>query len=524
MKNDFFDSPPQTRGPRITVITPQERSAITLPPKPSTGKRIFKSFLALLLVGIIGFGGLVAVRATNLSNKIFVGEKTSFYSKLTQFVKGVTGRDVQMIGESNGQINILLLGIGGAGHDGGYLSDTIMLAQIRPDDKKASIISIPRDYLADLGPTLGQRKINAAFAEGYNKNKSFNDGGKAALKAVEDISGLTIPYFAVVDFKGFQEGIDVIGGIDVTIDKTFTDSSYPDSNEGYLAPVTFKAGPEHMNGSRALIFARSRHGNNNEGSDFARSIRQRKVIEATKDKAVSLNLITDSGKLNELLTVLGNHFHTNIQLDEMLHLYSMTKDFSKDSIVATNLDPNTGLICPQILESNGAYVLAPCPGKKSSDIKNFFQHSFELAAVQNERTVVWLADSTKKIANYNGAQRELEGLGMTVYQIGYTGSTLSSTAYYQVNKKPSSASLIKSELGAQEVSLPPEGVKTDPAKVDVVVIIGSNYVPPKVPQVQSATTTTAPSTETTKPATTTTPTPKTPAPVVDPKTIELDKE
>lgn len=488
MKNDFFDSPtanPKPSGPRVTVISPQERLKADLPPAPTNGKRILKGFLAFLILAILGLGGFAVVRATDLTNKVFVGEKTSFYSKLAQLVRSATGRDVQMIGEGNGQINILLLGIGGAGHDGGYLSDTIILAQIRPEEKKASLVSIPRDYLADLGP-LGLRKINAAFAEGYNTNKDFNEGGKAATKAVEKLSGLEIPYFAVIDFQGFKEAINVIGGIDVVVDKTFTDSSFPDGKDGYIAPVTFKAGPEHMDGTRALIFARSRHGNNGEGSDFARSIRQQKTIQATKEKVIGLNLVTDSGKLNELFTVLGNHFHTNIQLDEMLHLYNLTKDYNSENIISSNLDPNTGLICPEILESNGAYVLSPCPGKKASDVHEFFRNSFSEGA--NRQTVIWLANSTTKTSNYSAAEKELSAQGFIVYQIGFTGSPLANSVFYQANEKPSAASDIKASIGAKEASLPPPGVKIDQSKVDIVVIIGDDYVAPKV---QSATTSTS---------------------------------
>ncbi len=520
MKNDFFDSDDaeqmKTTGPKVTVIVPQDREKSLLPPKPSTGKRILKGFLILMTLAVLGVGGFAIVRATDLTNKIFVGEKSSFYSKLNQLVRSATGRDIQLIGEGDGQVNILLLGIGGAGHDGGYLSDTMILAQIRPEDKKVSLISIPRDYLADLGPALGQRKINAAFAEGYNKNKNFNDGGKAAIAAVEKISGLKIPYFAVVDFAGFQEGVDVIGGVDIDIERTFTDYSYPDNNEGYIPAVTFKAGVEHMNGKRALIFARSRHAAGPEGSDFARSARQQKVMQAVKDKATSLNVITDSGKLNELITVLGNHFHTNIQLDEMLKLYGLSKDFGQESIVSLNLDPSTNLICPEILQSNGAYVLSPCPGKKNSDIQNFFKNSFDSAQAQAQQATIWLADSTTGEKNYNAAEKELKALGLTVYKVTYSSTPISKTVYYQVNDKPGPAEMIQKEFGASKVTLPPSGIKIDKSKVDILVIIGTDYVAPQG-TVQSATTkaptTPTPTVPTTKPTTPTTPpTPKTPTP------------
>jgi hypothetical protein len=157
-KNDFFEDqkPPKAQPPKITVIkTPQ--TTAPLPPHAHTGRRIAKILTLIVFLLVLGLGGFLLVRGTNIANQIFVGEKTSFYNKVSQLVKSATGRDAQLKGESDNQINILLLGIGGEGHDGSYLSDTIILAQIKPEDKKASLTSIPRDYLADLGPISGQQ-------------------------------------------------------------------------------------------------------------------------------------------------------------------------------------------------------------------------------------------------------------------------------------------------------------------------------------------------------------------------------
>jgi len=415
------------------------------------------------------------VRAANLSSKIFVGHNSSFFDKLSSVVRSEIG-GTRLVGESNGQINVLLLGIGGAGHDGPYLSDTIIVAQIRPQDNKITLISIPRDYQANLG-TAGYRKINDAFSEGYLKHNDWNEGGQAARNVVGQLSGLDIPYFAVVDFQGFQKAIDLVGGVDVTVDRTFTDYSYPDSGTGYLPPVTFTAGQEHMNGARALIFARSRHAAGPEGSDFARSQRQQKIINAFKAKAVDLNLITDAGKINSLLSVIGDHVHTNLDPGEMLRLYNLTKNYGKDNITSLSLDPTTGIICPQILETNGAYVLSLCPTKTARDLKNFFKDSFTTGKLGEEKSVVWLADSTPKQTLYNKAAKQLEAGGLTVYQISYKGAALQQNLVYQVNDKPATLNFIKNNLNANEVTLPPPGVKIDPAKVDAIVILGSDTIP-----------------------------------------------
>ncbi len=447
------------------------------PPQQNSPRRGLKIVLAIIVLAIIILGGFVLARAGNLTGKIFVGQKSSFYNKISDLLKSQFG-GVKLFGEDSGQINVLLLGIGGEGHEGPYLSDTIIVAQVRPLEDKISLISVPRDYLANLD-NLGERKINNAFAEGYSKNKDYNEGGLAATRAVEKLSGLTIPYFAVLDFKGFEKAIDLVGGVDVQIDRTFTDYSYPDANYGYLPPVKFSEGPEHMSGRRALEFSRSRHAAGPEGSDFARSQRQQKIIQAFKAKVSQINLITDANKINQLLDLIGDHFHTNLSLGEIYHLYTLEKTFSSSNVTSLSLDPSTNLICPQILESNGAYVLTPCPGKSLTDIQNFFKNSFSIGPLAQEKSIVWLADTTLGQNLYKKAEQRLQNAGLTVYKITYKGQ-LSQNVVYQVNRKPGTMEFIKNNLNAAEVTLPPPGVKINKDKVDVILILGST-----IPEEQS---------------------------------------
>ena len=246
------DNSSQNNPPKMNRLMPEPK-----PPGKSTGKRLLKWLIIIIVVVGIGLGGWLALRASGLANKIFVGQDTSVFGRLTDLISSQTGGS-KLDGENEGQVNILLLGIGGPGHDGPYLSDTIIVAQLRPKEKKATMISIPRDYLVNT-KEIGQRKINAVFAESYQKNKNWDEAGKSIREVVSNISGLEIPYFAVMDFKGFEKSIDLLDGIDVQIDRTFTDYTFPNNTEGYLPPVTFKEGQERMDGERALIFARSRH-------------------------------------------------------------------------------------------------------------------------------------------------------------------------------------------------------------------------------------------------------------------------
>lgn len=441
-------------------------------PKPPRPKRSGWKIAMVIIVGIILlFGGFIFVRASNLVDKIFVGNQQSLYSKISDLLSA--GSSSKLIGEKDGQINILLLGIGGPGHDGPYLSDTIIVAQIKPKEQKATLISIPRDYYVNT-KEFGQGRINAIFANSYNKNKDWSEAGEATIDVVERMSGLTIPYFAVIDFAGFEKTIDLLGGVEIQIDRTFTDYTFPNNSGGYIPPVTFTEGIEQMNGRRALIFARSRHAAGPEGSDFARGLRQQKIIQAAKAKVVSLNLVADAKKVNELFTIVGEHFHTNLTPGEMIRLYGIGKDFGQDSLISLSLDPETGLVCPKILEDTGAFVLTVCSGKTPQNISDFFLNSFSSGALNAEKAVVWLADSTVSQKLYKSAEKELTSLGLTVYKVIYTGKPLQQNVVYPVNNKSATINAIKDRLKANEVSLAPPGIKIDPAKVDVIIILGDS--------------------------------------------------
>ncbi len=498
---DSINTNSSQKPPKIVVAPATSVSLLKLRKNPGK-KSLLKKFLAGIGLIILIMGIFVVIRAANLTQKIFVGQKTTFLGKIINLIRGGGDND-RLIGEDLGQVNILLLGIGGEGHEGPYLTDTMILAQIRPDIGKVTLTSIPRDYWATL-PSGSQDKINAAFTYGFLKNKDFDEGGRWARESVEKISGLKVPYFALVDFSGFEKAVDQVGGLDIHIDRTFTDSSYPNSTNGYLPPITFKEGNEHMSGERALQFARSRHGTNNEASDFARSQRQQKIIDAFKAKVFNLNLIKDARSLNQLISIFAEHFHTNISPNNLLRINNLLKD--KDiKTMSLSLDPDTGLVCQQILASNGAYVILPC--ESEDDVKNYFKNSFAAAELKEEHAIVWLANSTGNSSIYKTAERKLTNAGVKVYELGYTKDNLPQTTVFQANQKTATAEFIANVLNGALVNLPPPGVKVDASKVDIVVVLGqsSPIEAPPTPYIRppARIPTTTPETASSTPATTT---------------------
>ena len=256
------------------------------------------------------------------------------------------------------RINILLLGIGGTGHDGPYLTDTIILASIQPSTKKIALISIPRDlYVAIDGQNWD--KINAVNSIG--ESRETGSGGELASQVIGNLLSIPIQYYARIDFNGFEKLIDDLGGITVTVDRTFMDEQYPAENFEYQV-VNFKQGTQKMNGDTALKFARSRHGNNGEGSDFARSLRQQKILMAVKNKATSFGTLTNPTKISKMLGNLKQNLITNLQLEEISQLASLIQGIDLNQAISYSINDAPDNFLVSGYSDKGAYILKPKTG------------------------------------------------------------------------------------------------------------------------------------------------------------------
>ncbi|MDZ4228500.1 MAG: LCP family protein [Candidatus Levybacteria bacterium] len=264
--------------------------------------------------------------------------------------------------ETESRVNVLFLGIGGGEHDGPLLTDTIIYASIDSKLQKTTLISIPRDlWIQDL-----KSKINTAYAIGEKRRKG---GGLLLVKAaVEKILNQPVDYVLRIDFNGFRKAIDVIGGIDVVVEKSFEDLEYPISGKeiddcGFKEEefekratssaiaeafpcryehLIFQQGVQHMDGERALKFVRSRHAIGSEGTDFARARRQDVVIKAFKDKIFSLNIILNPNKLTGLYDIFQDSLDTNIkseEYDDFIKLAQEMKDAQTNNVVFFYSDP-----------------------------------------------------------------------------------------------------------------------------------------------------------------------------------------
>jgi polyisoprenyl-teichoic acid--peptidoglycan teichoic acid transferase len=325
---------------------------------------------------------------------IFIYKTANVYPFLFQLI---FNRGVELK-QTNNNINVLLLGIGGGSHDGPNLTDTIILASINTKTKRIVLTSIPRDlWVPDL--TTSVKKINEAYADGESKRTG---GGLIEAKAiVGKITGQNIDYGVRIDFSGFIKAVDVMGGLDVNVVNAFDDYIYPISGKedetcgntdedikAYTESGTasaemdltkfpcrykhlhFDKGLQYMDGETALEFVRSRHATGDEGSDFARSNRQEKIIKAFKDKALSAQTLINPAKVLELYGILKGSIDTDINQNEFDDFIRLVNQMRSAKIVSSIVDTGDEeanrpglLLNPPISSEYGyAWVLIPRVG------------------------------------------------------------------------------------------------------------------------------------------------------------------
>jgi len=304
-------------------------------------------------------------------------------------------------------LSILLLGYGGPGHDGGTLSDTLILLYANLETKKVTLISIPRDLWVPIPydwDNTAFYKINMAYAMGLddvrypNKKPEFRKeagGGNLAKEVVGKVTGITAQNFVSVNFEGLTKIIDILGGVEVDVPKTFNDYFYPVKgkenetcgiNASEIAEfhlkysgfelekqftcryenLHFDKGSQVMNGETALKFVRSRH-SSEHGGDFARSERQSALLTGIKDKAISFQAL---GKLNSILDKVTKNVRTDLTPTQIQRLFDTLEKHSEYEI--TNIHLSEDNVLRATTGASGQFILVPKDGTNNfSGIQKF---------------------------------------------------------------------------------------------------------------------------------------------------------
>ncbi|MFH0873725.1 MAG: LCP family protein [Candidatus Komeilibacteria bacterium] len=393
-------------------------------PRPRAGRSRTKFFSCLFILLIIVFWLLTAI--INLGTKNFLtGIGNGYYVRQIGHILNPGAN--QLHGESQDRINFLLLGMGGPGHDGPYLADTIILASFKPSTKQVAVVSIPRDLIVPFGDGT-YRKVNSIYALTREQGRDY---AFTQIKSIfKNSFDLDIDYLTTIDFQGFVDIIDSVGNITVTVDNAFTDNQFPTSDYKVQA-VSFQTGKQKMDGLTTLRFARSRHGNNGEGSDFARSRRQQKILLALKDKITSFNTLINPVKITTLFNILTQYTSTDMEPWEAVKLAQMAKDIPNGNLTHVVLDDGPGnFLIGGISAIDGAYILQPKTGNYL-ELQKMLATIFDRPQVDKEQAVILLQNGTAVPGLATLKVNELGKLGLSVARFGNANkSTFVSTQIY----------------------------------------------------------------------------------------------
>jgi LCP family protein required for cell wall assembly len=215
--------------------------------------------------------------------------------------------------------------------EGAPRTDTMILLTIDPLTRTAGILNIPRDLWVSIPGGFGYGKINTAYRLGAGNN--YPGGGPGlAIETVEEFLGIPINYYAQIDFYTFEKFIDEIGGVDIDVPNKIRIDPI-----GKMNTVILQAGTHHLDGPKALAYARARY---TEGGDFDRGVRQQQVIFAIRDRVLSLDMLTSLiGRAPALYEEYITGIKTNLALDEAISLAWLAKDIHREQIKQGVISP-----------------------------------------------------------------------------------------------------------------------------------------------------------------------------------------
>lgn len=375
------------------------------PGKSRQGWKFFiYSFLIILIIFITFSSKVIFSSSGLLDNLTKISPSGTLANIWGHFRKIVTPEDKLLKGEAEDRINILLLGQGGPGHEGAFLTDTIILASIKPSTNQAATLSIPRDLYVPIAGN-NWRKIN--YANAYGEVERGGKGGEVAAETVSNILALPVHYYIRIDFEAFRQAINDLDGITLYVDQSFTDHLYPTENFG-TTTITFNQGWQKMAGETALKYVRSRHGDQGEGSDFARSERQQKLILALKNKLFSFSSLLQPHKIVNVLNDFKEHLTTDLEIWEIIRLAKLLRTLELENSITKVLDDSPGgQLIPNIAE-DGAYVLKTKTGD-FNELANIAQYIFaeEKPLAKEEPTVDEQTEEPEIVAQTEGAVSDI---------------------------------------------------------------------------------------------------------------------
>lgn len=459
------------------------RAALTLeePTSSHAHKRRFllrwitwKKLLLTILIVILVIGAWLGFKFVYNAAKTFHG---GLFSVLTT---------TKLKGEDVGRVNILLAGNSAddAGHNGGELTDSIMVVSLDTKNKTAYMMSIPRDLWVDI-PGYGHAKINEAYVDGqegkFNEAGYFPGGMGLLQQTVEQNFDINLDYYALVDYNAMKQMVDAVGGIDYTVKSSdprgIYDPSIDWTTHGPL--VKLSNGTHHLNGEQALDLARARgdaYGSYGlAGADFDRTNNQRQELLALKTKITSTGVLANPAKMSSLLDAMGSNVKTDFTLGEVRRLYDIGKDMGAIQSIGLNNVGGKNLLTSYTTPL-GQSALIPAAGVDDfSDIQAAIKRLTSSNPLTREgaNVVVLNATDTSGVAAKNSSKLKAKGIYVSAVGDATTSQATTTIIDASDGKMPSTLGVLKAAYGTNVVTASP--YTSIYYNADFIVLVGADH-------------------------------------------------
>lgn len=330
--------PRRDRGDRRPKGEPRYRPPPFRPRRRRSGWRVIGTLFTLALIGAAVLVVVLGARAAAFNASVSSAPFPS--AALLGPLNG------------NGRVNVLMVGYGGGEHDGAYLADSIQVMSIDPATGTTTTIPIPRDLWIEGVGSGPNGKVNEVFSRG-NARGGLDEAGASLAAVLSQVTGLQIDHWISIDFDGFRDMVDAVGG--VTVDNpvgfsyTATEAQHA---SGDWSLGAFEAGEIHLDGEEALAYSRARYTSvPSESNDFARSVRQARVLGALREQLGGGGVSSIVPGLR-LMDAMEGRVRTDLSA---IDLFLLSSHLSSDR----RIEMTEGPVLTATSNTNGAYILVP---------------------------------------------------------------------------------------------------------------------------------------------------------------------
>ena len=305
---------------------------------------------------------IVSLMVVMICGSIFLGIASSVISRFALLEAFLT-----MMSTSSfiGDTNLLIVGLDNV--EGSHRTDTILVVHISPNDKKMSVVSIPRDTIMNV-PGVGLTKVNHAFAYG---------GIYLTRITLEEFLGIKIPFTVAINIEGLAKVIDDLGGLTINVEKRMY---YVDYAGGLY--VDLYPGLQHLNGRQAVGYVRFRH---DSTGDIGRILRQQKFMQALAMKIITKKDVLSAPKM--IMSLLSN-VNTNMSARQVLGLsLAMRQSFDIGNIEMTSI-PGDSIMIDKV------YYMKPNVAEVGQRSRHYLR-----SGIQKQKTLVNWRDSNSQERN-----------------------------------------------------------------------------------------------------------------------------